>query len=225
MKALHWSGRLVAVALGLVVASNVLTPAVARAQFAATGGASVTQVLAALLGQDLTAKSLTVTASAGTGLKCNSALADCMDLGPGARNSVGTNSSGEILLGPDDGGAGTTARLSGTLRASQIILNNGSQDVAFHGFLQNSFNGYPVNLEDQDGTRLRPYPAANLKQCNDGSIDGVTEGTFFVKAAGSSSGTRLCICTSDGAATPAYAWVSVNLLSGTISTGTATSCP
>lgn len=54
-------------------------------------------------GLDCSSDTYTATASSGSGYACNSALATCVDLGPGANNGIGTNASGHILLGPENG--------------------------------------------------------------------------------------------------------------------------
>ena len=86
----------------------------------------------------------------------------------------------------------------------------------FRGYLGNDSSGQPLFTDDAEGFQLAstaalPTCAASL------------EGTFKrdgTTGAASTARTRVCLCTSDGAASPAYAWV--NAVSGTV--GTATTC-
>jgi hypothetical protein len=73
MKALRMVGKVALLLLVGLVASNVLLPAVARAQFASAGGASVGDVLGALVGQNVSAtKYLSTAASGEDGFSCAS---------------------------------------------------------------------------------------------------------------------------------------------------------
>jgi hypothetical protein len=217
MIVLRWFGRLALLALGLILAGNVVAPAVARAQFVASGGASVAEVLAALVGQDLSAKTLTLTATAGPAVVCNSTMAGgCIDLGPGAHNAIGTNASGHVLIGPENDPS-TVVRLgdkwtmygNGTLlgTGAAIVLNNG-------GFLVNQTGTEPVNVDDSHGFRKVCY--ASLPTCG----TQVPEGTQVTVCASGSARTKECECTSDGAGTPTYAWAHL----GTWAIGDPTTC-
>lgn len=62
-----------------------------------------------------------------------------------------------------------------------------------------------------------------------GTCSSTTVGAIVQNLGGSSAGrTKLCICGSDGAATPAYAWCSISLTHGAAvvcTGGTTTVCP
>jgi hypothetical protein len=151
-RALWWTKAVVLSAFGLLVASNVLLPAVARAQWASAGGASAAQVLEALLGQTVTAERFVASAASGTAYACNAALASCVDLGPGALNHIGTNGSGDILLGDAAGnptvGIGPSTRFTGngtwTNTNGAFVCNNGC-------FIVDQFGTSPVDIDDADG--------------------------------------------------------------------------
>ena len=202
------------VLLGLV-ASNVLLPAVARAQFVAqSGGASVGQVLAALVGQDVAAARFTATATTGSGFTCNANLASCLKM-PGADNQIGTDGT-QILVGPS---ASTTVimKVGANLRfiGNGTAEVNGGLDQYNAGFFTNTLGG-AVKVDDGQGLNVA---AKALGTCG-----ASTEGDELRdSAAGGTSGsrTRKCLCTSDGGATPAYAWQ--NTVSGNL--GTTTTCP
>lgn len=117
---LRWVIRICSIFVIGVALANVLLPAVARAQFAASAGVSVADVLAALVGQPVSAERYVATASTGTGFACNSALGSCIDLGPGTANFIGTNGSGDVLIG--DSGVNPVVRLG----ASSVFTGNGS---------------------------------------------------------------------------------------------------
>jgi hypothetical protein len=67
------------------------------------------------------AVSYEATAVAGSGFTCTAALASCLDPGPGALNDIGTNGSGDILLGSGN----VTVRVGGD-SGSIVMTGNGS---------------------------------------------------------------------------------------------------
>jgi len=218
MKTLRITGKVMGLLFLALVASNVLLPAVARAQFAASGGASVSAILAALVGQTVSATRYTASASSGTGFGCDSALASCVSLGPGAKAKLGSNSSGEILIGDGTTSAQTVRVGELTFYGNGWIQSAGLIDCNHNCYLRNAYTGEPVRIDDPDGVLISDTGTAALDTCSS-SLEGVLKRDY---AAGGTTGlrTRLCICTSDGGGTPAYAWR--NLATGTV--GTSTTC-
>jgi hypothetical protein len=214
----RWMQRLVLVAFVSLVASNVLLPAVARAQFVSAGGASVGAILAALVSQDVAATRYTASASTGVGYKCNGALASCIDLGPGALNTIGTNVAGDILL--SDGVAGSTTVRIGelTLYGNGGISSQGYFQCNHNCFLQNGYSGEALTVDDPDGLRLTDTTAAALGTCNAAKVNVLK--IDYSSGGTTGSPTRLCACVSDGAGTPGYTWR--NVFTG--SAGTSTTC-
>lgn len=198
-----------------------LTANAPRAFAQAAQSAPAVDVLAALVGQPLSTASVTATTTGGNGFTCNSALASCFDPGPGSCNSFGTNVSGEIVLGGS--ACAPTIRVGGggnvTIKGSGVDYVNAFVDFGFNSTIGNSYANKPVWVNDTDGLYLQPYSAASLPTCG-GS--GVPEGTIRTVLAASSSRGRVCVCTSDGAGTPAYSWR--NLLDPSTA-GTSTTCP
>ncbi|HYI01363.1 hypothetical protein [Hyalangium sp.] len=207
--------------LGALLFTVALNAPGAYAQAMATG-ISV-DVVAALLGQDLTAARYVASATSGTGLKCNSALMSCIDLGPGTLNTIGTNVAGDILL--SDGSGTATVRIGET-----IIYGNGSAAFATNpvqvngnGTLTNATSNTPLTVDDTDGFRVASK--ASLPTCGDGTSSTVRPGTIAFVTAGSSVRTKMCVCTSDGEASPGYDWVGVDFGTGSSTVGDATTCP
>ncbi|QSQ14032.1 hypothetical protein [Myxococcus landrumensis] len=152
------------------------------------------------------------TTGTGPGFQCDATVTSCVDLGPGTRNHIGTDAAGRILLGPDDGGGATEVRLSGSLSLKTNLIVGAAIDLNFNAFMVNSWPDYPVVVSDADG--LKVAPATTLKTCTS-ALEGTLQSLTF--AAGSGNTTRLCYCTSDGAASPAYHWQ--NVATGFIGTG------
>jgi hypothetical protein len=206
-RALKWMGRGALFLFVGLVGSNVVLPAVARAQFVASSGASATQVLAALVGQNLSVNKLTATASSGTAVAATSQLACAVDFGPGAADCIGTNGSGYITA---DSNAvfdvGTSRVQNDQVTTVYLTMING-------GTIRR-LDSAPISIEG--GVR---NVAAALGTCSAG-----TEWTIKADtASGVSTGarSRSCLCTSDGAGSPAYAWQ--NVVTGNL--GTTTTCP
>ena len=137
-------------ALGAVVV--LLTASVAGAAVFGGGGGgagAVVDVLAELLGENVSANSYTATTATGPGLQCNGNLASCVRLGSGTRAYLGTNSSGDILLGPDDGSNATGVRISGYVRALSAQFIGPVDLLADNAYLTN--NAGVLRLYDLDG--------------------------------------------------------------------------
>lgn len=212
MKALQWFGRLLLLALGLVVAGNVVAPAVARAQFAASGGATVGVVLAALVGQDVTAARFVASASSDTGYKCNAALTDCVDLGPGANNSIGTDGSGKVILGA--GGVPTVEfGITGNVSISGnggIGITNTALNLVNNAYITNSVG--PIRLDDADGVQEQVLPSASLVECT----SALRTRRVVLSVTAADDRECRCIRLADGTS---YAWR--NMVSGTVGSSTA----
>jgi hypothetical protein len=166
--------------------------------------------------QSCAAVSYEATATSGSGLACNALLASCLDLGPGADNEIGTNVSGQILLGPTTSttcqvkmGANLLFKCNG-----EALVNGPLNQYSSAGYFVNETGG-AVKVDDAQGLNVEEKA---LHTCNAGSEGDILRDN----AAGATSGarTRICICTSDGAATPSHVWQ--NLVTGT--TGSATTC-
>jgi hypothetical protein len=153
----RWVVRVCSILVIGLALSNALLPAVARAQLAAQPGASITQILAALVGQTVTAERFVATASSGSGFACSSVLSSCVDLGPGASNSIGTNVGGDILLG--GGSTSTIARIGDAtlLQNGQIILTNGALTLDGSTFIRNQ--SAAVLITDTDGVNINSTSA------------------------------------------------------------------
>lgn len=163
-----------------------------------------------------TAEAFVATAASGYGLECQSASADgCVKLGPASCNVVGEDPvTGYVLFGkrgvctPEAVDIGNTR-----LQSGQVITGGYFTLTSSVAGSIRSLSG-PVPVEGV----LRHVPDT-LGTCN-------ATNEFGVKGDSSSGGTtgdrsRICLCTSDGGGTPAYAWQ--NVVSGTV--GTSTTCP
>lgn len=189
----------VALALGATVA---FSPSASSGPF---GGAEPVSCGA---GQDCSASTFTATSTGDTPFSVTAQLECAVDVGPGANDCFGTDSNGFITLP-------TSAVLDvGTTRVqnAQVLITNGYLTLANSGIRRLAADAVPV----EGGVR---HVAMALGTC-------ASALEFTVRADNTSGGTtgarsQLCVCTSDGGATPAYAWV--NLASGTV--GTATTCP
>lgn len=115
------------------------------------GGTSPADIQAALVGQAINADSYTATTTTGPGFSANAVLACALDLGPGSRNCLGTNLSGDILLGPNDGGAGTEVRVSGSVSALNLNLTNGFLNLVNNAAITNPQPGKPVYVTEEEG--------------------------------------------------------------------------
>lgn len=168
----------------------------------------------------------TTTDGAGSGFACDGTLTSCIDLGPGTRNSIGTNAPGEILLGPGSG-SGTMVRVFGTITALDVTAQNftaanvvtysAALDQGTSAFMRNTNPGKAVLVSDTEGLQLST--STTLAACS-AALVGTLKPQGFAAASGTR--TRLCFCTTDNAASPAYRWQ--NVASASIGT-TDTECP
>jgi hypothetical protein len=140
-----------------------LFPTLALAQFSSNRGATCGVNLSCV------SDTFTATTTTGSGFACNSALASCVDLGPGSCNSLGTNGSGNIVMG---GTACSPTILIGgggniTITGSNITMVNAGLDAGNNTTIMNTTSGKPVLFNDADGIRLTPYSATPT--CNAGA--------------------------------------------------------
>lgn len=195
------------------VALEMLLPAKAHAQLVASGVPTVAQVLARLVGQTVVAERYRATAATGTGFACDAALTTCLDSGPGANNGIGTDGTALQLAT----GAGTGIVNIG--EAAQIILaengnftnSNGAMILNGTTFLVNQTANRPVLVDSANGFKVQPKTLPTCAAAIEWAI--VADVASGVSTAARS---RLCVCTSDGAA--AYAWQ--NVVTGTVDTAT-----
>lgn len=107
------------------------------------------------------ATSYRATTATGTAFQSDSVLECAFDTGPGSRNCVGTNVSGELLLGPGSGNS-TVARIFGDFNAIQLIGSNVTATTALilgtSGFIVNS-SANAVRVTDADGLQINSTTA------------------------------------------------------------------
>lgn len=161
------------------------------------------------------------------GFACDGVLERCVEVGPGARQSIGSNEAGEMCLGPCSG-SGTLVRLWGELVAltvtatnavvSNVITIGAAIDFNASAFLRNPTAGRGVLIDDPDGLRIKPVTA--LTACTASTQDGAL--IPLAPAAGAGTGLKWCACESDYATTPTFRWT--NFRTGARGSGT-TDCP
>jgi hypothetical protein len=195
------------VSRALAVVAALLAGAVAAQGYAprGSGGCGINQSCAAV--------SYEAEASSGSGFACTAALDACFDPGPGTCNEYGTNGSGDIILGGTD--CNPTIRWGDSSVISGSSWSNTNGAINCEGNCIHRNNSGPLRMEDH----VR-YTAVALGTCSS-----TMEGSLASDAAaGASTGarTRVCLCTSDGAGTPAYEWRNIGCPN---TSGTTTTCP
>lgn len=113
------------------------------------------------------------------GYGCNSALASCVDLGPGACNGLGTDGTASIILGTNPNGTpcapvvkfGATGNVQITGNGG-ILLANTALDMNNNSVLTNTAAGKPVLVNEENGFRLTGYSATPT--CNSGATGTVS---------------------------------------------------
>lgn len=150
----------------LLFLGAALLPGLALAQFAVNNPGSSS---GCNVNMSCVADNFTATTATGPGYACNSALASCVDLGPGSCNSLGTNGSGNIIMG---GTACSPTILIGgggniSITGSNIFLTNAGFDAGNNSTIMNTTSGKAVLFNDADGIRLTPYSATPT--CNAGA--------------------------------------------------------
>lgn len=131
-------------------------------------------------------------------------------LNQGASVKYGTSSASEVFA--DSGNNVCVGRLSGGRASGNLfaqvvygytLVGDGSVAArGYAGFINDQTN-FAARLSDPDGTAFIPVTAMPTKACGQPEVP---EGTVVAFAAASPIATRLCLCTSDGAATPTFAW-------------------
>lgn len=162
------------------------------------------------------------TTTTGTAFQCDSVLASCMDLGPGARDYIGTNVSGEVVLGPASGNS-TVLRIFGTIYAvdissvnvtsSNVVSYAAALDQGNTAFMRNTNANKPVKVDDAEGLQITCK--SSLPTCGT-----VPEGTVLTICGAAGARTKKCECTSDGTN---FAWF--NSYNPSAGAGTTTTCP
>lgn len=100
------------------------------------------------------AESYRATAVSGTGYQVDAVLACGVDLGPGARNCLGTNVGGDILLGPASGNT-TIVRVYGSEYITNILQVAAQVDIiGSSAHLANTFPSTAVKVTDADGFQI-----------------------------------------------------------------------
>lgn len=160
-------------------------------------------------------RATTVTAGQ-VGFQCDGVNPQCVDLGPGSRNAIGTNISGEILLGPGSGNT-TVVRNFGDYVGLQITGSNITASSAFllgaSGLIQNATAAKPVLVNDADGFQVACKTA--ITTCTS-----ALENSEIPVCGTGGALTKRCVCMGDGTT---YAWRNLfNLAAGA---GTTTTCP
>jgi hypothetical protein len=196
-----------------------LLPVVAVAQFSPPEGAA--GGVCTLDGTQVgVATYFRATNTTGTGFQCDATLDSCVDLGPGARNTIGTNVAGAVCLGPCSGSS-TAVLIYGDLTASNTILIGAALDLPTNAFIRNATAGYPVRVNDNEG--LQVVGTTTMPACNATTRNAFRPLTFAVN---SGTADRLCWCRSANdnavAASATHRWV--NVASGNMGT-TDTECP
>lgn len=160
------------------------------------------------------------TTAAEPGFQCDAVNATCVKFGPGVDNIAGSNASGETIFGRVGVTTGVV-RFYGTaigfnVTATNVLTYNAALDQGNTAFARNTNSGRPYRIADAEG--LLVDPSTTLQACNS-----TTHGTLKPLSFAASSGTRtrLCVCTSDHAATPVFRWQ--NVVTGTVGT-TDTEC-
>lgn len=113
-----------------------------------SGAASSVDVLAALVGQNVSANSYTATATSGTAFQSTGDLVTAVRLGTAPRATIGTCSGGGVCIGPDDFGFTTKLYVWGDI-TTQTVVARTFLDVQGSAYIIN--NSGPVRVTDTDG--------------------------------------------------------------------------
>lgn len=184
------------------------------------------------------AYSLTLNAPSGAnGITLNSGAAITFTSSGTARTLKWTGTQFQFV-----GGLSTTGSMSATDYSATVASGANAYGVTTNG-ARIDFGAGASDYASSDGTTVTfagPVASTNLilssgvlaptvtvsysaisGQTCQASREGQIRADALSGQSGTSSRTRVCVCTSDGAASPAYAWM--NLTSGTV--GTTTTCP
>lgn len=126
----------------------VSTVAVASAISSGGSGGGTVDVLAALLGQNVSAASYTATATTGPAFFSSGDLVDAVRLGTGPRATIGTCNGGAVCIGPTTG-SDTGLYLSGFFVARSAQFTGELDMLGDNAYLRN--NNGPLRVNDTDG--------------------------------------------------------------------------
>jgi len=97
-------------------------------------------------GADCSAETFSSSATSGSGFTCNAELAECVDIGPGTCNEIGTNPSGDIILGGTDCNPTIRWGDSSVISGSSWMNINGAINCESGCQIRDSGNGtLPIN--------------------------------------------------------------------------------
>lgn len=134
---------------GMVLLSGV---AVAGVFGGGGGGAgAVVDVLAELVGKNVNANSYTATTTTGPAFVATGDRVDAIRLGSGSRATIGTNATGDVFIGPNDFGYGTTVTVWGSITTQSMQVRDNIDILGNAAILNN--NG-PVRIVDMDGLAI-----------------------------------------------------------------------
>lgn len=109
------------------------------------------------------ATSYRATTTTGTAYQTDAVLECSFDTGPGARNCIGTNVAGDILLGPGSG-SGTTVRAFGkfigldfegqNVTTTNVVTAGAALFLGTNASIQNNNSGKTVLVTDPEGLQI-----------------------------------------------------------------------
>lgn len=112
------------------------------------GGGSAVDVLAELVGKNVSANSYTATATTGPAFFSTGDLVDAVKLGTGPRATIGTCNGGAVCVGPVSG-SDTGFYVSGFIVARSAQFTSEVDLLGDNAYLRN--NSGPVRVNDVDG--------------------------------------------------------------------------
>lgn len=150
-----------------------------------------------------------------------------VDFGSGAADYASSDGTTVNFAGPLSVPSDTKICLNGTTCTKALSYVIATDQMTFTGILRatsaiNS-DGSVAGTTASFSTGVRITASQTLPTCASGN-----EGVTYRQSGGTSGArTKLCLCTSDGAGTPAYAWQNITsfFASEAASVGTATTCP
>ena len=132
----------------ILVGVLVLVATGAAASAISSGGSGMVNVLAALVGQNVSASTYTATATTGTAFQSTGDLVTAVRLGTGPRATIGTCSGSDVCIGPNDFGFTSKLYLWGDF-TTQTVVARTFVDVQGASYIIN--NDGAVKVTDTDG--------------------------------------------------------------------------
>lgn len=134
----------------LLMAACLLAGAASAQTFPGSGGggATPTDIQAALVGMAISASSYTATTATSPGFQCSQDLEACIRLGTGLRATIGTCNGGAVCVGPPTG-SDTGFYVSGFIVAQSAQIQGQLDLLGDNAFIRN--NSGPVRISDTDG--------------------------------------------------------------------------